>query len=61
LFGNQLFDVVLGLKEGVKAKADPNGVFSIAKQLDIENKQILYIADTNTDMMTAQNANVTRL
>ena len=56
-----MFDVVLGLKEGVKAKADPNGVFSIAKQLDIENKQILYVADTNTDMMTAQNANVTRL
>ena len=29
------------------------------KQLDIENKQISYVGDTNTDRMTAQNANVT--
>lgn len=58
VFGTGYFDHVQGELEaqGVKRKPDPSGVFCVMKALAMEKEDCLYIGDTNTDMMTGENA-----
>ena len=57
-FGKGYFDHVQGEMEdkGIKRKPDPSGVFQIMDVLHMTKGECLYIGDTNTDMMTGQNA-----
>lgn len=57
-FGADTFSVVYGKRDGVEAKPDPRIVFDIIGQCGVSAAQVLYIGDSNTDMMTAQNASV---
>ena len=50
------FDPVLGAREGVAKKPDPVGAIEIARQLQLDPAEILYLGDTATDMKTAINA-----
>ncbi|MBW8001845.1 MAG: HAD family hydrolase [Planctomycetes bacterium] len=47
------FDVVRGVSASLARKPDPTGALQIARELNIEPKDFLYLGDTNTDMITA--------
>lgn len=57
-FGKGYFDHIQGEQAHVKRKPDPSGVYQVLESLGMDKKDCLYIGDTNTDMMTAQNAEV---
>lgn len=57
LFGD-LFDVVHGQREGIKTKPDPQGAVSLAKELEVQCEECVFVGDTNVDIFTAKNANM---
>jgi phosphoglycolate phosphatase len=65
-FFPDIFDVVLGEREGIERKPNPQIVYDITSQLSIRRQQIgrtlhpqlLYIGDSLVDRETARNANV---
>ena len=54
------FDVILGEREGIERKPNPQIVYDILNQLSTVNYQLptLYVGDSLVDMQTAQNAGV---
>lgn len=58
-FGDQLFQVVLGQREGIPAKPDPSIVEEILAVTCVEKKDTLYVGDSCTDIQTAVRAGVT--
>ncbi len=50
------FDVVLGQRDSVPPKPNPQGALEVAKKLSIPPSNILYLGDTATDMKTAASA-----
>lgn len=50
------FIKVHGERAGVPRKPDPTAALEIAQSMNLELKDILYIGDTKTDIMTAKNA-----
>lgn len=57
-FGDR-FAVVQGLCEGIPAKPDPAGVELVLKALDCAKEDVLYVGDSDTDMLTARAAGLT--
>ncbi len=54
-----VFDVILGEREGIKRKPNPQIVFDIIQSIQNNQKtQILYIGDSLVDFETARNADV---
>lgn len=53
-----IFDVVLGEREGVERKPNPQIVYDIISKLSSLNSKLLYIGDSLVDRDTAQNAKV---
>lgn len=58
VFGEGYFDMVAGEQQGVNRKPDPEGVFRIMEQLQVQASECLYIGDTSTDMETGIAAKV---
>jgi phosphoglycolate phosphatase len=56
LFPESCFDAVWGLTEGRAKKPDPAAALEMVRQWDLEPRDILYVGDTDTDMLTAVNA-----
>ena len=56
LFGSDTFEVIQGLEVGMKKKPDPSGALKIAKKLQVEPSECMYVGDTNTDMKTGKAA-----
>ena len=56
LFGSDTFEVIQGLEVGMKKKPDPSGAWKIAKKLQVEPLECMYVGDTNTDMKTGKAA-----
>ena len=54
--GNIKFDNVLGAREGIPKKPNPQAVFEIIDNLKLNKEEVLYVGDTGTDMQTAENA-----
>lgn len=52
------FACVLGQREGIMPKPDPQIVYDIIEATQIEHDAIIYIGDTNVDMQTAKNAHL---
>lgn len=50
------WEIVLGAREEVPCKPDPQAALEIATQLQITPADFLYLGDTNTDMQTANAA-----
>ena len=50
------FDAVLGQRDDYRKKPSAEGIDIILSALGVEEKDCLYIGDTNTDMMTGKNA-----
>ena len=67
-FFPNVFDVILGEREGIERKPDPQIVFDILDRLRLKEQRsaspegiktdILYLGDSLVDMQTAQNAHV---
>ena len=53
-----IFDVILGEREGVERKPNPQIVYDIISKLSSLNSKLLYIGDSLVDRDTAQNAKV---
>ncbi len=53
-----MFEQVLGLKEGFPAKPDPASALYLAKLLDADTADTLYVGDSDVDMLTAKAANM---
>lgn len=51
-----IFTTTVGLQEGGRAKPDPASTLEAVRQLGLPKEEILYVGDSNVDMMTAQNA-----
>lgn len=56
LFGAGTFDLIVGQDPSRERKPSPQGVFYIAKQLGISPEEIVYLGDTDTDMITGTRA-----
>lgn len=50
------FDVVMGHKEGIARKPDPEGALLVARMLGEDPAAILYVGDSGIDMLTASRA-----
>jgi phosphoglycolate phosphatase len=50
------FDPVLGQREEVPRKPDPAAAFEIAEYMDINPEKILFVGDSDNDILTAQAA-----
>lgn len=50
------FDPVLGQREEVARKPDPAAAFEIAEHMDIAPENILFVGDSDNDILTAQAA-----
>jgi phosphoglycolate phosphatase len=49
---------VYGDREGIKRKPDPETSLEIAEAMQLSPKEIIYIGDSEVDVMTAKNANM---
>lgn len=50
-----MFDGILGQKEEIKRKPDPEGFNLLADSMGFTADSVVYMGDTNTDMMTGNN------
>lgn len=56
VYGNCVFDVVMGQKDNVPKKPAPDGVFNIMKELNVNADECVYVGDTSVDMKTGKAA-----
>jgi phosphoglycolate phosphatase len=57
-FGKDVFDYVYGKKEEFMPKPNPDSLHDLIKNLGLNIDQVIYIGDTEIDILTAKNANV---
>ena len=55
-FGEGLFDLVRGQREGVPVKPDPGAALEMAGELGLKPEEVLYLGDTSVDMNCAVRA-----
>ena len=58
MFGDEIFDVVMGQREGIKRKPAPDGVYAVLEKLHLSKEEVLYIGDSDVDIDTAEAAKV---
>lgn len=58
IFGEQYFDEVCGVVDGMPTKPNPHSATAIAEKLGADPSECLFIGDTNVDIFTAKNANM---
>lgn len=59
IFGKDYFDAVSGVVDGMPVKPDPHTALKIAEKLNVTPAECLFLGDTNVDIFTAKNANMT--
>ncbi|MDO5125502.1 MAG: HAD family hydrolase [Ruminococcus sp.] len=58
IFGEDMFDAVLGKRDGIPGKPDPQIIFDITALLDVDNSEVIFVGDSDVDVRTAHNAGV---
>ena len=58
LFPNYHFDFVVGQRKDVPKKPDPYCLNKMIKDLQIDKKEILYVGDSDVDMIVSNNVNL---
>ena len=56
LYGEGLFDLVRGKREGVPVKPAPDIVYSILEELGASAEETVFIGDSSVDVLTARNS-----
>ena len=59
IFGENYFDAVHGVIDGMPTKPNPFTTLEIAKKLGVKPSECLFLGDTNVDIFTAKNAKMT--
>ena len=57
-FGEEVFDVIWGDKEGFAPKPDPENVLKMMNLFSVKKEDCLYVGDTQVDMKTGKNAKI---
>ena len=57
-FFGDLVDLNVGFKEGIALKPAPDSLLNTMKELGVEKDEVLFVGDTDVDMITAKNAGV---
>ena len=55
-FFDNTFDVIIGDGEGLKRKPEPDVLFECAKRLNVNIDNLVYIGDSDVDVITVKNA-----
>jgi phosphoglycolate phosphatase len=55
-FGRETFDEILGQKESMKCKPDPEPIRFLLDKMALRAEDVLYVGDSDVDVRTAQNA-----
>lgn len=58
VYGNGVFDIVMGQKDQVPKKPAPDGVFAIMQELHVTAEECIYVGDTSIDMKTGKAAGI---
>lgn len=58
VFGKETFSMAVGQAPERDRKPSPDGIYHIARTLNVSLRDILYVGDTSTDMQTGKNAGV---
>lgn len=53
-----IFDIAVGVKEGIRPKPNPDSVRSVIEQLSVSKAETVYIGDSDVDVQTAKNVGV---
>ena len=53
-----VFDYILGAKEGIGIKPEPDGALKIMEKLGVQKEEVLFVGDSDVDIITARNAGV---
>lgn len=53
---DNLFDIAIGEREGIKKKPAPDSVFEVLSKLNVEKDNAVYIGDSDVDFATSVNA-----
>lgn len=56
LFDVSIFRLVQGMRDDVPAKPDPTSALAIARALEVEPADVVYLGDSDVDVRTARNA-----
>ena len=56
MFGDHIFDAVMGQSETVRKKPAPDGPLKIASQFLVLPEECMYLGDSGTDMQTGKAA-----
>lgn len=59
IFGENYFDAVSGVIDGMPTKPNPYTPLKIAEKLGVRADECLFLGDTNVDIFTAKNAKMT--
>lgn len=57
-FGIDIFDAILGQKDNVRCKPDPEPVHMLLKDMALSPQDVLYVGDSEVDVQTSINAGV---
>lgn len=58
LFGKEIFDSIIGQREGLPVKPNPQSVFIALEEMGCTADEAVYFGDSNVDMQTAENAKI---
>lgn len=58
LWGEGYFDMILGFKEAIKRKPNPEGLYLIGQRFDQKMTDIIYFGDSEVDIKCGRNAGV---
>lgn len=53
-----IFDYVQGAQEGIEIKPDPSGALKIIEHFGFEKEEVLFVGDSDVDILTARNCGV---
>lgn len=55
---NNKFDVVYGHRKDYATKPNPESLLTVINELELKESEVIYIGDSNVDMLTGKNANI---
>lgn len=58
LFQDNKFDAVIGKRDGVAAKPDPQIIYDIINIFNFDKSEVIFIGDSDVDVITAHNGNI---
>ncbi|MBU3089750.1 HAD family hydrolase [Clostridium gasigenes] len=55
---NNKIDIVFGQRKNYQVKPNPETIFEVMNEFELEKEECVYVGDSNVDMQTAKNAEV---